>query len=75
MDSEERWTYFKTVTSETAKELIGYKKRQHTPWMSERGRILSERQRRVQIDDETNSERRAGLREERRIAMRDYIAA
>ena len=55
MDSEERWNYFKTVTNETAKELIGYKKRQHKPWIIERSRILNERQGRVrvQIDDET----------------------
>ena len=73
MDSERRWTNFKNVINDTAKELIGYRKRQHKPWISERSRMLSERQRRVrvQIEDETNAERRGALREERRSAMRE----
>ena len=73
MDCERRWTNFKTVINETAKEVIGHRKRLHKPWVTDRSRILSERQRRVRvlIEDEPNAERKAGLREERRIAMRE----
>ena len=73
MDSEGRWANFKKVVNESAEELLGYRKKQHKPWISERSRILSEKQRkiRVQIEDERNTERRSSLREDRRVAMRE----
>ena len=73
MDSEEMWLSFKKATSESAVEVIGFKKRQHKPWISERSRILSEKQRklRVDADDENDAERKAGLRAERRRALHE----
>ena len=73
MDGEERWLSFKEVTNKSAVEVIGFKKRQHKPWISERSRDLSEKQRRLKVeaDDTRNLERRAGLKAERRIALHE----
>ena len=61
------------MTNENAKESIGHRKRLHKPWVTDRSIILSERQRRVrvQIEDEMNAERKASLRDGRRLAMRE----
>ena len=73
MDAEEQWQSFKIATNDAAAEVIGYRKRQHKPWVSERSRILSEKQRhlRVKADDERNEERRMSLRAERRSALHE----
>ena len=55
MDAEEMWTKFKTATNEVAKKVIGFKRIQQNPWITERSRVLSQKQRRLRVeaDDET----------------------
>ena len=67
MDAEERWTKFKIITNEAAKEVIGYKRRKHKPWITEESRKLSEKQRklRVEAEDQNDPGRKATLRRER----------
>ena len=64
MDSEKRWDNFKNIVNETVKELVGYRKKQHKPWINKISKMLCERQRtvRVQIEEEVNTERRTSLR-------------
>ena len=73
MDAEQIWTNFKTATKEVAKEVLGFKRRQHKPWITERSRVLSEKQRRLRVeaDDETDLERKACLRAERRTTLHE----
>ena len=51
------------TTNEVAKDVIGYKRRQHKPWITEASRQLSEKQRRlrVEFEDQNDPERRAAL--------------
>lgn len=71
MNGEEMWNNMKMATNATAEEVIGYKKKHHKPWITERSRVLSEKQKqvRIEIDDEGDAERRADLRAERRDAI------
>ena len=54
MDAEERWINFRTETNEVAKEVIGFKRRQHKPWITEASRALSEKQRKLRVERKTS---------------------
>ena len=73
MDGEQRWQNFKSTVNETARDLVGFKRKQHKPWITDRSRELSEKQRRLRVEteDETNGVRRMGLRAERRAALHE----
>ena len=71
MDADERWKRFKITTNYAAKEEIGYKRKQHKPWITEASRSLSEKQRRLRVEaeDQRDPEIRAALRRERSNAL------
>ena len=64
---------FKEVVNGTAKEVIRHKKTNHKPWIGERSRVISEKQRRlrVQADDERDTGIRAELRAARGITLQE----
>ena len=51
------------TTNEVAKDVIGYKRRQHKPWITEASMKLSEKQGRLRLEfeDQNDPERRAAL--------------
>jgi hypothetical protein len=67
MDVDEQWGIIKEGTNEVAKEVLGYKKRNSKPWISQRSRELSTEQNDIRnnMEDCRDLERRTELRRRR----------
>ena len=61
---QSEWRKMKEAVTQTAEEVLGYKKNAHKPWVSEQSRILFEEQRKLKVEaeDEQQPGRRKDLR-------------